>query len=278
MKKILSTILILSALLPAVSSAALIDSIQGYWKFDESSGNASDSTANANTLTNVGTATFAAGKINNAMTVATASSQDFKIADASQTGLDIAGAFTISFWINWTSLPGANQSGLVTKIDQGDNTFSYWVVSSYNANNDIAVAWSDDGTGNVNHYAEYDTNGSAYFDVGDVGVWRHVVVVVNPVTPSVTFYKDNVSTGGHNASAGTIPSTIFNSSKDFRIGSETATGSFFRGTNASYDEVGIWSRALSGTEVSNLYNAGAGFQYPFAGAATSFAFWQFFAF
>jgi hypothetical protein len=34
----------------------------------------------------------------------------------------------------------------------------------------------------------------------------------------------------------------------------------------SLDEIGIWSRALSATEVTSLYNAGvAGVQYPFTG-------------
>jgi hypothetical protein len=29
------------------------------------------------------------------------------------------------------------------------------------------------------------------------------------------------------------------------------------------DEVGIWSRVLTSTEVTQLYNGGAGLQYPF---------------
>ena len=32
----------------------------------------------------------------------------------------------------------------------------------------------------------------------------------------------------------------------------------------SIDEAGIWSRALSGTEITELYNAGAGITYPFS--------------
>ena len=39
---------------------------------------------------------------------------------------------------------------------------------------------------------------------------------------------------------------------------------YFAGT---IDEVGIWSRALTSTEVTSLYNGGAGFQYPFVTAS-----------
>lgn len=33
--------------------------------------------------------------------------------------------------------------------------------------------------------------------------------------------------------------------------------------SGSIDEIGLWSRTLTGTEVAQLYNSGAGFQYPF---------------
>ena len=47
---------------------ALTDNLVSYWKLDESSGNAADSVG-SNTLTNTGTATYAAGKINNGVVV-----------------------------------------------------------------------------------------------------------------------------------------------------------------------------------------------------------------
>ena len=34
--------------------------------------------------------------------------------------------------------------------------------------------------------------------------------------------------------------------------------------NCYIDEVGIWSRTLTSTEVSDLYNSGSGLQYPFS--------------
>ena len=56
---------------------SLTTNIVAYWKFDESSGNAMDSTGNGNTLTNVNTVTYSAGKINNGANFVAASSQYF---------------------------------------------------------------------------------------------------------------------------------------------------------------------------------------------------------
>ena len=45
---------------------ALNTNILASWKFDESSGNASDSSGNGKTLTNINTIAYVAGKVNNA--------------------------------------------------------------------------------------------------------------------------------------------------------------------------------------------------------------------
>ena len=46
------------------------------------------------------------------------------------------------------------------------------------------------------------------------------------------------------------------------MGSNAPIGGWFAG---DIDEVGIWSRAITSTEVTALYNSGDGFAYPFAG-------------
>jgi hypothetical protein len=73
----------------------------------------------------------------------------------------------------------------------------------------------------------------------------------------MTTYHDGSVVAG--TLTGSVPASIFNSSEPFIIG---------RYDNDAYadgqiDEVGIWSRALSSTEVTKLYNGGAGLQYPF---------------
>lgn len=77
-----------------------------YWKFDESSGNASDSTGNWRTLTNNGTCTYSAGILNNAVTTWT--SKWMSIAS----NLWLSGSsqnFTFTFWIKPTSTISTQQ-------------------------------------------------------------------------------------------------------------------------------------------------------------------------
>jgi hypothetical protein len=41
------------------------------------------------------------------------------------------------------------------------------------------------------------------------------------------------------------------------------------GFDGMIDEIGVWSRALTSGEVTQLYNSGAGLQYPFTSNNTS---------
>ncbi len=65
----------------------------GYWQFDETSGNAQDSSGNGITLTNNGTASYANGKFGNAPDMVPASSQYFS------TTTTIPSIRTVSFWV-----------------------------------------------------------------------------------------------------------------------------------------------------------------------------------
>jgi len=64
----------------------------GYWKMDETSGNASDLSGNGYTLTNNGTTPFTAGKFGNASGIYNGSSRYFS------TATTIPGVLTVSFW------------------------------------------------------------------------------------------------------------------------------------------------------------------------------------
>ena len=85
------------ALIGSSTNDPLTNGLVGYWKMDESSGNAADSSGNSYTLTNNATATFAAGKFANAGSLASASSQYFN------TATNMGNIQTASFWVNPTS-------------------------------------------------------------------------------------------------------------------------------------------------------------------------------
>lgn len=75
---------------------ALSNGLVGYWKMDETSGNAADSSGNSYTLTNNNIATFVSGKFGNAASL-NGTTQSFS------TSTNIGRVQTISFWVNPTS-------------------------------------------------------------------------------------------------------------------------------------------------------------------------------
>jgi RHS repeat-associated protein len=233
-----------------------------YWKFDESSGTASDATGDGNTLTNNNTITYSSGKINNAANLVAANSQYFSIASGSQTGLDPTSGFSVSFWLKLSSLPGSNEYSVITKSN--GTTFDYRImVGGGTNNNEIYVLWSDNGsTSNQADLGEYDGPAN-YFVSGDVGTWVHIAVVADATHQTVTVYKNGTATT-LTKRAGSNASTIHQDSVPFYIGQNAGGIRFLDG---SVDESAFFKNyLLTSTDVSNLYNAGAGEQLTFGGS------------
>lgn len=91
------------------------------------------------------------------------------------------------------------------------------------------------------------------------GTWIHLVVTYDGTT--TTIYKNGTSVG-----TGT-PSLNTTTSSSFVIGHDNGTWGG-GGSLGNIDELGCWNRVLSGTEISDLYNGGAGVAYSAGGATT----------
>lgn len=179
-------------LLGAQTNDALSQGLVGYWKFDESSGNATDSSGLANMLLNNGTTTFVTGKFGNAANPST-NTKFFSTSTA------ISSVKTVAFWINPTTTTSS-------PIDlNGTQTIT---VSSgaITANNFTAPSYFVNGS-----------SGSTLV----AGVWQHVVV-----TTTASFNTGSMTIG--------------------KVGSNSLSGSI--------DEVRFYNRALSPSEVQQLYN------------------------
>lgn len=229
---------------------ALIDNLISYWKLDEASGNAADSVG-SNTLTNNNSATYSAGKINNGVNLVLASSQSLSIADASQTGLDLVGDFTFSFWVKFTSLPANTYTqGLVNKDDASNHSFNTYL---YNVSGTYYIAVAINSTYKVT---------SITWAGAATGTWFYFTIRYTASTGVITCYVNDSSIG----TATGLPTSIDNTAAAFKLGDDGYNpGSTINGhLNGSMDEVGVWSRVLTSGEVTSLYNSGAGFQYPFS--------------
>lgn len=221
-----------------------------FWNFDESSGNPADAVG-SNTLTNNNSATFTTGLIGNAADLERGSSQSFSITDASQTGLDITGDLSLSSWIKFESSLAAN--GTMTWIDKflTTNQRAYTIGIETFGGNFIDFSISSDGTGANTTTAQWSWSPST-------ATWYHVVVSYDASAGSATLYINGSQFG---STITGLKTSIFNGTSPFTLGYDG-----FQYFDGLLDMVGVWNVALTSSEVTELYNSGAGVQYPFASA------------
>ncbi len=219
---------------------ALSNGLVGYWKMDESSGNAADASGNAQTLTNTNIATFAAGKYGNAGSLASASSQYFTCTDANcggTTELDVPTTFTASAWVNKPDVT-QNYAMIIAKSTGGGDTGNAYELR-FNST-----------TGKI-QFVSY--IGGAYQSIASNtaltnSTWQHVTVTYDGA------YLRLFLNGASDATPVAVTGAMSNSAADFAIG-RRADGYYY---NGSIDEARVYNRALSPAEVSQLYNFAPG--------------------
>ncbi len=158
-------------------------------------------------------------------------------------------------------------------IDGGNVSISAWI--NRDSSDFILPVTLQGATSDVAYRLKYESGIKAVRDKFNVGeqqtnaqavalnTWTHIVLTydgtdikcyVNAGTPE--------STTASGSGTGTTTSA-------FSIGSDlsqTATPQNFY--DGKIDEVAVWTRAITSTEVTQLYNSGAGNQYPFLNAYT----------
>ncbi len=226
---------------PNNDPGALNNNLVGYWKMDESSGNATDSSGNGNTGTNTNTATYTTGKFANAGTF-NGTNQYFSAADASS--LDITGNLTVSAWLKPSDGQPAALKSLVTKWNTSNLSYNLGLTTD----GKIRLYVSSDGTTS----STYKTTDAAVFSDGAATSWTHVAAVYS-TDGTVIIYINGASVAS--TATGTIPTSIFSGTAALEIAADAGGQDPYGG---SADEVRIYSRALSPTDVTNLYNFGPG--------------------
>ena len=142
------------------------------------------------------------------------------------------------------------------------HSYSAWIYYSAGGQHAVIIqnGYSGGGTLMVLYYgslALYYKGGYNLLNPG-IGVttneWHHVVVTYNG-SGEFKFYLDNVLRSTNTG----VTWTDLAGTCGTWVGSNNGTGLFF---NGKIDEVGAWDKALTATEVTELYNAGNGKQYP----------------
>jgi len=229
--------------------SSLVAQIRGYWKLDESSGNAADSFG-GRTLTNVNTTVYTTGKINNGADLEASSSNNL-VYTTDSLSIGTGDSRSMSAWIKLESNPTST------------NEYLIFVHGESLANFRVSI-FNDGGTMKVNsvrNNAGFNNTSAYSVDLNDSN-WHHIVQTASNSagTWTIKTYIDSVERISHSSTFSTSSNTI----TGFKLGTLSLSDGVPQYFDGIIDEVGIWTRALTSTEITSLYNSGAGNQYPFS--------------
>lgn len=225
---------------------ALTDNLVSYWKLDESSGNASDSVG-SNNLTNNNSVSYTSAKINNGADFGSTNTNKYLSYNSGAIG-SVNADKSISLWVKInTDLTGTDIYTIFFEWGFGSNYAGYLFEYSRVSSTNMFSAVRDRGcVGGDKIDYNNPTASAGYY---------HLVMTLSSTT--LKFYVNNSLVGSTTINTG---SGICNGQNGIYVGTNRGQALF---SPVIVDEIGIWSRALSSTEVSELYNSGAGLQYPF---------------
>lgn len=205
------------------------------------------------TLTNNGSVTFSTGKIDNGAVFSNSTTQSL-----TRASVPFGTAGTIAFW---------------AFINTGDTGGYFHDASSANR---YYFYYDSSGGGGVS------LNGAAGPTISASAItfnqYNHIVITWDNSLGSdkiKVFINDSQYGTSNNAISASTPATFY-------IGNRYSNTGVQDSMNGVIDEFGVWNRALSSTEISELYNSGSGKQlpsqilstkayYPLNGSSTDFS-------
>lgn len=210
---------------PTISHAHVQSGLVGWWKFDEASGNAADSSGYANTGTPTGTTIVSNCKRGGCRSFNGTS--DF--IDVG-TNLTVTSDVTVSYWAYLSSISGYRMAMTRTSGTGGD-----W---------EIAMS----ANGNSEPY--YGRNGSTIFPT-NYGIttnrWLHFTLTIDSVA-GAKIYINGTSV------ATSVEVTSFRNANGTLYIGKRSDGYYFNGL---LDDIRVYNRALTAVEVMDLYKAGS---------------------
>lgn len=233
---------------------ALTDNLISYYKLDENAANTTVSDSHGSndgtSSTNTSNLYDASGVLNSCFDFTASSSERISLG----TAFRFTGAFSVSLWVKFTET--ANKAWIGNVGNLSHNTDG-WVVMTAGQNIYLQI---NNGTSYQNNELQVATTAGNYGD----GNFRHVVVTYDGSSNAsgVTIYV-NGSSVATNADSDTLSGSLTYANTTY-IGAVNS-GSY---TDATIDEIGVWDKELTSSEVTQLYNSGSGLEYPFSSDIT----------
>lgn len=218
------------------SKMYLSNGLVGYWKMNETSGNASDSSSNNHTLTNTGTATFVSAKYANGTDLESGSSQYFYIAD--NTTLSIASDLTITAWIKPESVTAATHFDIAGKWDGANESY-------------LLAQYGDELRFYIDSSSNYTETSATNLTTG---TFYHVTARYISSTSTAEIYVNGVLQAA--STNGTIPASIGDDAGRFQIGAEDSTTSATNFYDGIIDDVRLFTSSVPINSIGNIVSAG----------------------
>jgi hypothetical protein len=163
------------------------------------------------------------------------------ISDSAQTGLDLAGNFTLEAWVKpTTQIPSGQEYVIISKWSSTVANKSYH-FQYYHDGSQTTLRLSTAATSTSDDYGA----GVAY--VLPTTIWTHVAVVFTASTGTAEFFVDARSIG----SAGGYGTTVNNGTGDFQIG--IRQGLAATAFDGYIDEVRVWNVARTSAQLASAF-------------------------
>jgi hypothetical protein len=241
------------------AGAGLTDGLVLHLKFD---GNLSDSSGRGNNGTAVGVPGFVAGKIGSSALTFTSKKDGSSfnyVTLGTPADLNFSSNvnFTVSFWAKLTNWVG--DPSFIANKDWGSGNNRGWVIA---ADSDGRIQWNLGGTlaGASGDRKDYDGPAGTFTNGG----WHHIVTTFDRAGNGVT-YVDGAKLN-HRDGRAEIPIATPPNDLGTPVGQAVNIGQDGKGTytdggsvevnGGMIDDVAIWRRALSATEVAKVYELG----------------------
>lgn len=227
---------------------ALTDQLVAYYKLD--SGALTTDTVGGFTLTNNNTVGTGTGFIGTGSADFGTTNTNKYLNVANELGTD-GGSISMSLWIKMQTEIASGSDGII--VHGGATSHVNDMIGyDYNAGT-RQLQWNRQQQNTANNIYSYNaTLGTSN--------WHHLVYTYDGVT--MKGYYDGTEVVSQALSGNGASGT----GDGFGIGSSNRGGGteWVAGYIDAYiDEVGVWTRAITGAEVTSLYNSGAGLAYPF---------------
>ena len=214
----------------------------GYWPFN---GNANDVSSNANNGINNG-ATLTTDRFGNANSAYSFNGSSNNITTANS-AINFQNGITISAWVKLTGTTGNHQFFVSRGFDPETGAAFLGYRNLYTTDNEYF--------GKVQQFSPQSEVYSGTPLTFPMTSWQQVVVVFNNQTI-------NIYVNGVLKSSKPYITPLSTLIKPLVIGSQL-TPNYMNYTKGSLDDIGVWNRALTIDEITNLYNANLCYQSSF---------------